>query len=452
MNALNYFLADLPSEARPTSELLSEACLSLRRNRARYLADRSTAQMIKLITKVAQEWMMDDNPIRVETLRNGPTQTGFSVEVLRQGLDDFFGGITESSLVGLIEQDLGHVDRLDAMVSNANEASRLCAAMARGPELLGHITGGVLPNPTFTSILLGLLIRSAQFVKCAQGTSFLPRMFAHSIYQADPKLGACLEIAEWKGGDAALEETWFNHLDCLTATGSSETIATLRQRIPGTLKLVGHGHQVSVGYVASEMLEPHLTRDIIQCVALDVTIWDQLGCLSPQIIYVELDGTISPTMFAELLARELSVHEVRMPRAPLDVSTAAKIASYRNFYEIRSTYGESKIWCSQGSTAWTVVFDPSSDFQPSCQHRFIFVKPIANLTQLLMNLDAVVHQVSTVGIAVPSSKTNNVAGIIARWGATRVCPLGQMQRPPLTWRHDGHPPLGELVTWCNLEF
>ena len=69
-----------------------------------------------------------------------------------------------------------------------------------------------------------------------------------------------------------------------------------------------------------------------------------------------------------------------------------------------------------------------------------------------MNLDAVVHQVSTVGIAVPSSKTNNVGGIIARWGATRVCPLGQMQRPPLTWRHDGHPPLGELVTWCNLEF
>ena len=46
---------------------------------------------------------MDDNPIRVETLRNGPVQTGFSVEVLRQGLDDFFGGITESSLVGLIE-------------------------------------------------------------------------------------------------------------------------------------------------------------------------------------------------------------------------------------------------------------------------------------------------------------------------------------------------------------
>ena len=40
---------------------------------------------------------------------------------------------------------------------------------------------------------------------------------------------------------------------------------------------------------------------------------------------------------------------------------------------------------------------------------------------------------------------------LARWGVTRVCPLGEMQKPPLTWRHDGRPPLGELVTWTDLE-
>ncbi len=452
MNSLNYFLADLPKEARPTPYLISEACLTLRRNRAHYLANRTTQQMIKLITKVAQEWMTQDNPIRLETLRAGPSHTGFSVEVLTQGLEAFFGGITEASLEDLIEQDLGHPNRLDAMVSNAREASRMSASMAKGPELLGHITGGVLPNPTFTSILLGLLMRSAQFVKCAQGTSFLPRMFAHSIYQADPKLGACLEIAEWKGGDTAIEDSWFGHLDCLTATGSSATISTLRQRIPGTLKLVSHGHQVSLGYVSSEMLLPHLTRDIVRRVAHDVIAWDQLGCLSPQVVYVEVDGTVSPVMFAELLAQELSHNEVRTPRATVDLVTAAKISSYRNFYEIRAACGETKIWNSLGSTAWTVVFDPSPDFQPSCLHRFIQVKPTTGVPQLLANLDVVSRQVSTVAIAVSPQKTQEVAEAFARWGATRVCPFGQMQRPPLTWRHDGHPPLGELVTWCNLEY
>ena len=43
------------------------------------------------------------------------------------------------------------------------------------------------------------------------------------------------------------------------------------------------------------------------------------------------------------------------------------------------------------------------------------------------------------------------AAQLARWGVTRVCPLGQMQSPPLTWRHDGRPALSDLVTWTDFE-
>ena len=40
---------------------------------------------------------------------------------------------------------------------------------------------------------------------------------------------------------------------------------------------------------------------------------------------------------------------------------------------------------------------------------------------------------------------------LSRWGVTRVCQLGQMQNPPLLWRHDGRPALGDLVTWTDFE-
>src|SRR6266540_5837037 len=70
--------------------------------------------------------------------------------------------------------------------------------MACGPELLVHITAGNIPSPAWLGIVLGLLVRSAQFVKCASGTSLLPRLFAHSLYEVDSKLASCLEIAEWK--------------------------------------------------------------------------------------------------------------------------------------------------------------------------------------------------------------------------------------------------------------
>ena len=40
---------------------------------------------------------------------------------------------------------------------------------------------------------------------------------------------------------------------------------------------------------------------------------------------------------------------------------------------------------------------------------------------------------------------------LARWGVTRVCPLGEMQESPLTWRHDGRPALADLIMWTDWE-
>src|SRR5450432_2079229 len=97
-------------------------------------------------------------------------------------------------------------------------------AILNAPEFQVHIAAGNIPNPALLSIAFGLLTRSAQFVKCSSGSSFLSRLFAHSIYEADPKLGACLEVAEWRGGNAALETALFAEADCVTATGSDETL------------------------------------------------------------------------------------------------------------------------------------------------------------------------------------------------------------------------------------
>ena len=60
-------------------------------------------------------------------------------------------------------------------------------------------------------------------------------------------------------------------------------------------------------------------------------------------------------------------------------------------------------------------------------------------------------RVSTVGLAVTEDQAQELATALARWGAVRVCPLGQMQNPPLAWRHDGYPALADLVRWTDWE-
>jgi Acyl-CoA reductase (LuxC) len=453
VNLPNYFLADLPPEAVLSPAMIAEACQTLKRNREHYLAARSTESLIKTLSNVAESWLEPDYPFRKYALELGLLQTGFSRETLSRGLDGFFTQLTRENFHALLLQEFGDAKRLDAMCATPVEQKQNRMAILKAPEFQVHIAAGNIPNPTWLSIVFGLLTRSAQFVKCASGVSFLPRLFAHSIYEADPKLGACLEVAEWRGGNSALETALFAEADCVTATGSDETLAAIRAQLPVKTRFLGYGHRVSFGFVGSEELYGSSAKKIIARAADDVVAWNQLGCLSPHVIYVQLGGEVFPEHFAQLLADELEKREVSEPRGELPTEHAAAILSRRGIYEVRAAHSPemTQHWCSKDSTAWTVIYEADARFQMSCLNRFIYIKGVADLAAALRGADDIRGKVSTVGIAVPEDKAPEIATQLARWGATRICPLGQMQNPPLTWRHDGRPVLGDLVTWTDWE-
>lgn len=458
MNLPNYFLADLPPEATLSPLMIAEACQALKHNREHYLMNRSTESLIKTLSRVADGWLEPENSFRKYALEHagpeaGVPGIGFSRETLARGLDQFFGQLTRDNFQALLTQEFGDVKRLDAFCATPVEQRQNRSAIVSAPVFQVHITAGNIPNPAWTSIVFGLLTRSAQFVKCASSSSFLPRLFAHSIYEADPKLGACLEVAEWRGGNAALENALFAEADCVTATGSDETLTAIRAQLPVKTRFLGYGHRVSFGYVAGEDLFGTSARKIIARAADDVVAWNQLGCLSPHVIYVQSGGEVAPEQFAEMLAEELEKREQTEPRGELPAADAAGIASRRGIYEVRAAHSPetTRHWCSKDSTAWTVIYEADAHFQMSCLNRFVYVKAVADLTAALQGADDIRGKVSTVGIAVPGDKASETATQLARWGATRICPLGQMQNPPLTWRHDGRPALGDLVTWTDWE-
>jgi len=452
MNLPNYFLADLPPEATVSPAMIREACQTLKRNRERYLAGRSTESLIKVLSAVASSWLNPEYPFRKKALEQAPAATGFSTPTLNRSLDAFFKQLTADAFKALLEQELGHVCRLDQMVSSETEAQGGRAALATAPEFLVHITAGNLPVPAFMSIIQGVLIRSAQFVKCASGTALLPRLFAHSLYDAEPKLGACLELAEWPGGSSELETALFEEADCVTATGSDEALASIQKRLPPGTRFLGYGHRVSFAYVAKDALTAWNAKTVAERVSRDVVAWNQLGCLSPHVIYVQEGGALTSEKFAELLADALAQFEASEPRGELPTEIAAAISLRRSFYEVRAAHApDTRQWCSRDSTAWTVVYEADPRFQLSCLNRFVYVKGVKDLAELLQNADGYRRKISTVGLAVPDKEAQELATELARWGATRVCPIGQMQNPPLTWRHDGRPAIGDMITWTDWE-
>ncbi len=449
MNLPHYFIADLPPEHAITPTLVTEACQTLKRNREQYLATRSTSSIVGVLAATAQSWLEPENPFRKLALERGGAETGFNTTTLARGLDAFFKTFTAENLHALIAQDLGHIERLDRFSTDRASDTQ---ALARGPELLVHITAGNIPNPAIFSIVLGFLTRSAQMVKCARGTSLLPRLFAHSIYEVEPKMASCLEIAEWPGGTDPLEQALFAEADCVTCTGSDETLAIVQKKLPPRVRFLGYGHRVSFGYVTGDALTRfELPKTVLRAVA-DLGAWNQLGCLSPHLFYVEHGGAVGAEKFAELIAEELAKQEAIEPRGPLATEAAAVIASRRSFYEMRAAAtNDTKLWRSEGSTAWTVVYEADPQFQLSCLNRFIYVKPVSDAAEAMRQAESVRGKVSTVGLAATGDRARELATQFARRGVTRLCPLGAMQQPPLTWRHDGRPALGDLVTWTDWE-
>jgi len=222
--------------------------------------------------------------------------------------------------------------------------------------------------------------------------------------------------------------------------------------LPAHVRFLGYGHRVSFGFIAREVLSNHGAKKIAAAAAADVVAWDQLGCLSPHLFYVEAGGAVSAELFAETLAGELAKREQTEPRGNIPAADAAAIASRRAGYDIRAAASsDTRQWQSQGSTAWTVVYEADPRFQLSCLNRFIHVKAAASLSEALHTAETVRGRVSTAGLAATAARAEPLATELARWGVTRICPIGQMQVPPLTWRHDGRPSLGDLVTWTDWE-
>ena len=448
----NFFLIDVPPEARLEPGMLREALRQIKRNRRQYIREMPTEDVVKVIARLASNWCDNLFPFRKYALEKGPEATGFSRETLGKGLDQFFGRITEDSLHNLLSQELGDPQRLDKPAAIPEERSENRMALAVGPELIGHITAGNLPCPTLMCMIHGLLIGSAQFVKCAQGAGFLPRLFAHSIYEAHNKFGACLELSEWEGGQAHLEDELFAEADCITAIGRDATLAAIRKRLPEGTLFLGHGHRVSFGFITKDMMTRAITSELATLAADDVAAWDQLGCLSPHVFYVQAEGVVTGEQFAEMLAKALDQKERGEPRGNLPAATAANISELRSAYEMRAANtGDIRLWQSEDSTAWTVVFDREQGFTSSCLNRFVYVKEVANLDEVLRTAEMVRDQVSTVGLAATKLDAADLVRQLAHWGVTRICPIGKMQNPPITWRHDGRPSLGNYVRWTDWE-
>ena len=325
---------------------------------------------------------LDAGPGRA--LLDATVAMGFSYPVARAGLDAELQAWTEA----------GALDSVLAELPGDLEPSRRPASVL----IIGART---LPASMMRATLMARLLGARVHIKPASGQADLGRALA----LADPEV----RLEDFSSGDEEALQAAIAKADAVVVLGSDETVRAVRGHMPDTKPFVGYGHKLSVAWL--DRVDQHALWGL----AHDLCAWDQAGCLSPQVVWTSGE----PEAVALDLADAVRSIEAALPMVLPDAAVASRRTA--------RTYAEMVGAVVETDTALICAL-PTATFRPSPGHRVLWVCPAAPDV-----LNTLGQHISTIGIS-------GALGVPLPEGVRR-CALGQMQRPPLTWMHDGQPNL-----------
>jgi hypothetical protein len=193
-------------------------------------------------------------------------------------------------------------------------------------------------------------------------------------------------------------------------------------------------------------------QEVAERAAYDASLFDQQGCLSPHLLYVEEGGEVSPREFAELVASAMERWANHLPPGSPTRDEAMAVRRFRAEYEAQELAGKDvALFMSPQRLDWTVIYDADPRCTPSCLQRTVLVKPVADLSEVGGLVRSWRPYLQAAGVAVGPERIGVLAAQLGRVGVSRICPVGKMQAPPLIWHQEGRSLVRDLVRWVDLE-
>ncbi len=312
-----------------------------------------------------------------------------------------------------------------------NKTRRLLQGMPpAGARSLVILPGNVI-GPALCAAYCAAIAGAAVELKSSGEESRLAPIIARQFEALGAPLAGTVEAVYWPRGAQSREDSAFGAADYIVAFGENATIADVAARIPTGVKFTAYGESYSIGYVD----ERSDWEQAAAGAARDICIFDQRGCMSPQTIYVQGDESRVHT-FAQLLATALKASSGLLPRAKPASDEAAAAADMLRRLRVTALEPLSHTQDTMilgpdvgGCPQFAVVVQPKG--QPTCAGfgRIAALKPCAGTKDVVDLVFAYGRPLDTIGVAGPDG-----AAELVKAGALRICPIGEMQRPPFGYR------------------
>jgi hypothetical protein len=425
------------------------------------LARAPVARVLTAIDEVARRLLDPEDGLRRKALESVGAHAGYSEPMAREVLDGMARDWTRPSLEALLHSEFRNPEVLDGFLPGHSGGE----LRAIGYPLTFHLGAGTVPGVATSSMIRALLVKSAALLKPGRGDVPLSVLFARGLQAADPELGAAVAVAYWPRALGTETEVALREADLVVVYGGNETVEWARNRIPVTTHLVAYRHRLGVGMVGREALGGgeakgvSLTsfggqsgaRETAFAAARAVAFFDQRGCVSPHVFFVEEGGGTEPREWAALLARALEGLEEDLPSGPLSPEDGAVLQQLRGRAEMEESLGRGCVFHGGTEAPWTVLFQPGGRLEPSCLNRTVRVIPVEDLVGVLPGLEDWVPHLQTVGAVGWGANRLEILEGLVRLGVSRVVALEGIPWPPPWWHHDGTGPLQSLVRWTDVE-
>ena len=412
-----------------------------------YLTRKTVKELVEVIDQVNSKWTNRNYDLRKEALNALPAITNFSPQMVKGCVDGILEFLGKENLFKMLEAELENPEYIDDFRPKKGFNGLV---KAYGPRLITNIFSGNAPALPAISLVRGLLVKSSQLGKVASEEPLFANLFAQSIEDVDKNIANTMALTYWKGGDESIETVAFNEADVVVAYGGPGAIESIRKRIPSGKKFISYGHKLSFGVIGREYLnEESSAREVAAKAALDTSLHDQQGCLSPHLWYVEMGGYVTPERFAELLGEEMGKINKKLPRGKISKEAKIEIQKIRGVYDWMD---DAKTFYPKKSTAWTVIYTKKKEFELSCLNRVVRVKPIDDIQEVKELVAPISQYLQTIGAALYEERLLRFFDEMGKLGATRITPVGRMGYPANALPHDGSYGLRDLIMrWVAIE-
>lgn len=408
-------------------------------------------KILDILDNLGRLWAEPDYPPRKKALEYMPSVAGFHPTMVELALRAMRDALSRENLEKKIRQEIGEKEYLDRFTFSSSFGGYL---RTHPLGIVLHVSAGNVFIGGIDSLIHGFLTKNVNLLKLSSADPLFPLLFARSLQEVDDDgvLSRSYAMLSFSSKDRHIEEELKKRCDAIVVWGGEEAVRSYREGLPVGTRLVEYGPKYSVSILTFAGLVDSDLDEVARRVALDVSVWEQRACSSPQVLYLEeKKGSRLGGRFVGHLIRALEKVALELPQGDLSTDEKVELLKARELARVAEVLGEARVFYPRGRTDFTVIWEKSLDFRPSPLNRCLYLKSYSDWEEVLESLRPLGPYLQTVGLLAGTEEMERCCRDIASLGFSRITQVGKMWEDKPGSPHDGSYQIERLIRWTAIE-